>query len=72
MTTDPGMIAADTRAPVLEGGGQIASRGSGDIPALPAEATSVPVETWPPANWGPKLYQVDASGNRTAAARPGE
>jgi hypothetical protein len=59
----------------LLGGGQIASRGTGDIP-LPADASSVvdSIGQWPPANWGPKRYEIDAqSGNRVApAAAPGE
>jgi len=55
------------------GGGQITDRDpGGDIPALPSGAASVPVASWPPASWGPKLYMLDASGNRVAAARPGE
>jgi hypothetical protein len=52
------------------GGGQIGSRG-GDLPALPSGATSVTVAQWPPANWGPKLYRIDTSGNRIPAAKPG-
>jgi hypothetical protein len=53
-------------------GGVIASRG-GDMPALPAEASSV-VDgvTDITGALGPKFYTFDAAGNRTAAARPGE
>jgi hypothetical protein len=60
---------------VLEGGGQIASRGTGDTP-LPADAAPVvdSIAQWPPSSWGPKLYEIDAqSGARAGpAAKPGE
>jgi hypothetical protein len=64
--------ADDAGQTVLTEGGQIASRGTGDIPPLPSGAAPVHVGQWPPANWGPKLYQIDAAGNRAASARPGE
>ncbi len=53
-------------------GGGVFGAGSGDIPARPSDAPEVTVAQWPPASWGPKLYEIDASGNRVAAARPGE
>ncbi len=49
---------------VLEGGGQIASRGTGDLDPLhgqPSEAGKF--EQWPPPDFGPKVYQIDTSGN---------
>jgi hypothetical protein len=56
---------------ILEGGGQIASRGTGDIP-LPADAASVLDSiTDVTGVMSPKLYTFDAAGNRTAAPRRG-
>jgi hypothetical protein len=54
------------------GGGQIASRGTGDIPALPGSPAPVTITAWPPASWGPKRWTIDTSGRRTAVAPPGE
>ena len=59
--------ADDAGQTVLGGGGQIASRSGEDLDPL-AGAASVEVGQWPPASWGPKLYQFDASGRRTAVA----
>ena len=56
---------------VLGGGGQIASRGAGDLDPLHGQP-GVPVTDITGA-MGPKLYQFDAAGNRTTAvAGPGE
>jgi hypothetical protein len=52
------------------GGGQIASRGTGDIPAMPGEPGSVTIATWPPAGWGPKRYIIDVSGQRVGVVAP--
>jgi hypothetical protein len=59
---------------VLEGGGQIASRGVGDLEELPAGAASVLGGiTDITGAMGPKRYVIDSSGNRAGpAARPGE
>ncbi len=54
------------------GGGVIGPLLGGDIPARPSDAPEATVVQWPPESWGPKLYEIDASGNRFAAARPGE
>jgi hypothetical protein len=56
----------------LLGGGKLSAREGADVVALPSDAASVPVGQWPPASWGPKLYQFDASGNRVAVPWPGE
>ncbi len=53
------------------GGGQIRDDSGGGIPAMPGDAVSVTVAQWPPAGWGPKLYEIDQAGNRVTAARPG-
>ncbi len=29
------------------------------------------MDTWPPGNWPPKLYQFDSAGNRVAVPLPG-
>jgi hypothetical protein len=62
----------NTNGNVLEGGGQLSAHDGADIPALPSDAASVTVTDWPPASWGPKLYELDMSGNRIPAAGPGE
>jgi hypothetical protein len=66
--------ADDLGQTVLGGGGAIASRSPEDLPALPSGAASVEVGQWPPSSWGPKRYQIDASGNRVpgTVAAPGE
>ena len=70
--TDVPAEADDTGQTVLGGGGQIASRSSEDLDPL-AGAASVPVGEWPPSSWGPRLYEIDSSGNRAVSvALPGE
>ena len=55
----------------LTTGGQIASRGTGDLDPLHGQPSAAgKFDQWPPASWGPKLYEIDSSGNRAAAARP--
>jgi hypothetical protein len=58
---------------VLEGGGQIGSRGVGDLDPLHGQPSRVnSIGQWPPADFGPKLYTFDAAGRRTAVPPPGE
>lgn len=66
--------SGDPSEQFLTAGGQIASRGVGDIP-LPADAPSVvdSIGEWQGASWGSNFYEVDTSGNRVGpVARPGE
>jgi hypothetical protein len=53
-------------------GGGVFGADASDIPPRPSDAPEATVTAWPPASWGPKLYEIDTSGNRVAAARPGE
>jgi hypothetical protein len=63
----------NTSGTELTGGGQIASRGTGEIP-LPAQAVSVVDSiTDVTGALGATLYEIDTSGNRLGpVARPGE
>ena len=62
--------ADDLGQTVLGGGGAIASRSPEDLPARPGDAPEAVVGQWPPSSWGPKLYQIDGSGNRVPGAVP--
>jgi hypothetical protein len=68
-----GAAVGDSGAELL-GGGQIASRGVGDLDPLHGQSSAVDsIGQWPPADFGPKRYEIDTSGNRVApAALPGE
>ena len=68
---DYGRIA-DVSGGIDGTGGGVFGADSGDIPARPSDAPEATVGQWPPASWGPKLYEINVSGNRVAVASPGE
>jgi hypothetical protein len=72
--TDPGYGRIEDVSGGIDGtgGGVLGPLLGGELPAMPENTPSVEVTPWPPTSWGPRLYEFDAAGNRSAVAAPGD